>query len=276
MRENQSLFGDMTDVCVVLLLAAIALGCAARRGGLSYSRHSLGRFHRDECGASYALPYVMTFPVYFLVVCLMIQATLILIIKIGTVYAAHAAVRAAVVWRSDEPEAADEDVGHMTAENKAQQAAVFAMTPFASSQPFHLERFEQRSPTWGEQQMAEQYYSAYVQIARDNVRSDQHDTTQFMPNPDETMSRRRVTAKYRFASAATRVIVAPDPNEWNAEVTAIVTYRMPMHVPAVGRILGQGTAENYHARTIETRATIPSEVPKSDNHRLGIEYDAGT
>ena len=85
---------------------------------------SLRQFCNDEEGAAYTLSYVMVIPVYALLICLIIETVLMLTAKLGTVYAAYAAVRTASVWSS-----------HTTwekAKEKAERAAFQSMTPFAS------------------------------------------------------------------------------------------------------------------------------------------------
>ena len=73
------------------------------RAASTCSCAGLKRFAGDERGSAYVLPYVMTFPIYFLLVCIMIQATMIIMVKMGVQYAAYAASRSAIVWSSVEP-----------------------------------------------------------------------------------------------------------------------------------------------------------------------------
>jgi len=72
----------------------------------------------------------MVMPIYILLLCLVIETTMGLIAKIGTVYSAYAAARNAIVYSSIDPASADE---------RARHAAVRAMVPFASSGQRHTD-----------------------------------------------------------------------------------------------------------------------------------------
>jgi len=257
-RPSEFIYG-VEDVWLIWL-TSLVLFALLIRSGLKRVRWSNPRsFLRDEHGASYALSYVLTFPIYLLVVCVMMQATMILLCKMGTVYAAYAAARAAVVWRSVEPDAASPDGGKALALNKARQAAVRAMTPFASSYGRHL--------TWKGANVnsteAKAYFEAYQKYS-----------------PDDLAREVYVKSKYAFAEKATTVTITGEPNEWNKDVKAEVTYDMPMSIPGAGRILGQGSAANFFNRPITSTAVLTSETPVSTDEtpadrkgRLGIPYD---
>ena len=86
----------------------------------------------DEEGAAYTLSYVMVIPVYALLICMIIESVLMFTAKLGTVYAAFAAVRTATVWSSA--------TTWEKAQEKAKRAATKAMTPFASGTHGGLEK----------------------------------------------------------------------------------------------------------------------------------------
>jgi hypothetical protein len=95
---------------------------------------NIKRFARNETGASYALPYVLTFPIFLWLMALLLQASLILMCKIGTVYAAHSTARTVTVWQGNQPEdSGNLKYGKAYMSYKAKRAATTAMVPFANS-----------------------------------------------------------------------------------------------------------------------------------------------
>ena len=96
----------------------------ARRPMVSTAIAGSMRLVRDEEGGAYTLSYVMVVPIIMLLMCLIVETTLMLSAKLGTVYAAFAGARVASVWSS----AADWD----RAEQRIEQAAIKAFVPFAS------------------------------------------------------------------------------------------------------------------------------------------------
>jgi len=234
----------------------------------------LVRFLADERGASYALPYVLTFPIYLLLVCLMIQPTLILMVKMGTMYAAHAAARAAIVWRSDEPEAQTDAGGRLNAEEHAFKAAYLAMTPFTSSSQKHYDHpeFVNHSPKLDP--VIPTYHATYLRRQQRNVDRDDVQPARIVSHPDQAGSLAYIEHKIRVAAGTLHVDMNMEPNGFNRDVTAKVRYNMPMHIPGAGRILGVAGPDMFFAREISSVVTLPSETPKSANKRLGICYDS--
>ena len=82
------------------------------------------RLAADEEGSAYVLWYVMVLPVVIFIMVLVVETALIMTAKIGVTYAAFAAVRSAAVWQST--------AGTAVAEQKARQAAIQALVPFAN------------------------------------------------------------------------------------------------------------------------------------------------
>ena len=134
------LFESTSDIWGVWLVTSLVLTYFFRR---SFGRFKLARvrkFHQSESGASYSLPYVLTFPLVILIMALFLQASLILIAKIGTIYAGHAATRSFIVWQSASAiEFNDASMQVPFAEFCAKRAATIAMVPFASASPDHLD-----------------------------------------------------------------------------------------------------------------------------------------
>src|SRR5262249_27699755 len=118
-------------IWLIWLLGLLLLGWgfvrACRRA--SWRWPAWRALHSDEEGASYTLSYVITIPIYFLLVCVVFESTLLLHAKLGTMYAAYAGARSAVVWQSAEPASLRQD--------RPRQAVFTALAPFASPSPQH-------------------------------------------------------------------------------------------------------------------------------------------
>jgi hypothetical protein len=277
---TREIFRSVEDVWVVWLLGGGVLAWLIARAGRPRRWRHFASFLADERGASYALPYVLTFPFYVLLICVFIQATMILMVKMGSIYAAYAAARSAVVWRSAEPYAADDSTAAGFATDRAQRAAALAMTPMATSLNAHFLAVAAHRP-FASPRVAQSvvlcplYYGAYTKMLGLNVQSRSGASgPSFIPSGEfnSPASETYVAAKLRYALMATDVDLTIENNEFNADLKATVSYVMPMHVPGVGRFLGQGPASMYYARTITSSAVLPLETPLSDNKRLGIPY----
>ncbi|MBY0525261.1 MAG: hypothetical protein K2R98_17775 [Gemmataceae bacterium] len=226
---------------------------------------------RAERGAAYSLAYVMSFVVWVLIVCLIIQCTLILIVKIGTVYAAYAAARSAIVWV---PTAHPDQ-----APAKAQRSAVLAMAPFASSNALYAQGTGLGTSA-GQVGDANSFQSTYLKFADHPV-----GTTNYVP------------AKFRYAQKSTGARIyyqnpgtagAPaafqpgDPVAWNAGITVVVAYDMPLDIRGWATILRTGKSP-FSYRRIVSQVTLSNEgaqtpddanVPHNPPSRpLGVNYD---
>lgn len=281
-------FRSVGDVWIVWGACALALVGTAYLRLRRCDKKRVCRALQDERGATYVLPYLLTFPIYLLTMCLMIQSTQIIVVKLFTMRAASAAVRSAVVWRSADPES--DRAGANLAVERAHYAAAIAMTPVASSQQRHLRNPLLDStifhkPTgldWA--YLRESIYhntrapygNVYRTIASDNIRRDAESPSPLVRAPDEIPPQHYYDQKLRYAAWATRVEVdsAKKYNVWNHPYTVELVYLMPMNIPGAGRLLGQFHGWNqFHARLIVTRASMPMETPKSKNRRIGIGYD---
>jgi hypothetical protein len=257
------LIHSVADVWIIWGLGISLLLIVVYRSLNSRRWTSLREFARDEEGASYALAYMMAFPVYMLTVCIVVQATMMLIVKCGVMYAAHNAARAAVVWRSTGP--SDEE-GLELAEEKAHNAAVLAVTPFASGNDAHRKLY-QYDPFRGSRALlalpkAYAYDILYRLMAT-------HTEAQ-----DSLAKSKYVRDKFIYASAMTDVSLAEHTNEFNESLSVTVTYTMPIHIPLAGRLMGtRHSSRRGYYRDIEATATLPLETPESDTGTLGIEYD---
>lgn len=223
------------------LVSLALLWMVVQRAVGKLRRATLRRLLRQEQGAAYTLSYVMTFPLYALLLCLVIETTLVLIAKTGTVYAAYAAARAAAVWESAKP------AGRMQA--KAQLAAVHALVPFGSGSTVH-------QPLGGATPEPARL-AAYLTEYRAHA-------------PAEPVAEGYLTRKYRYALAATRV----DLRSGEDKIEATVHYDVPLHIPGVGRLLGErpSSGASYYVYRIESRVAITSETPKTPTRDIGIDY----
>ncbi len=240
-------------------LLCVLVGWALRHRNWS----SLTGFLRDERGAGYMLPYMMTFPIYMIFVSWTIQSSMILIVKFGVIHSAHMAARSAVVWRSADPYS--QAKGWQLAQEKARQAATVSMVPFASGYRGHTQlclltnpgRFAESAP------QAFVYDQLYRQLASHTAAGNSLAKSDF------------VQRKYLYAAAMTTgVALEEQSNDFNRDLSVDVTFRMPIHLPLTGRLLGHlhWTGRGYY-RDISARAVLPLETPESPDRLLGIGYD---
>jgi hypothetical protein len=208
----------------------------------------LRALHSEEDGAAYSLAYVLTVPFFMLLVCLVIQATLILIVKMGTMYAGYASARSAVVWRSLERHG-QPDLDR--AREKARLAAVHALTPFASSSKLH----EAGNRVGQASEGADDYVRAYHTVARGSGLS------------------AYLRAKYLYADKAASVDF-PDQPDANGDLPVTVRYRMPLIIPGLAPWFGKLSPWDHRFYTMEivSKVTLPDEAPQSESGRLGIDY----
>lgn len=204
---------------------------------LSWRR--LRRCSTNETGAAYTLSLVMVVPIYLLLLASIVETTLVLSAKCGTIYAAYHASRAGVVWSS----AADP----ATADAKMRQAAIEAMLPFVSGT-------QNRSAGTPESAAARRYLDAYEEYATDPA------------------DRAYLAAKYRFAEQAVSVTHDGPPAQWHSDLKVVVRYNFPFNVPGVGRLLGEQAADGNYYYPIQSAAQLQNEGPKNETQRTGIRY----
>jgi len=210
---------------------------------------------KDEDGAAYSLSYVLVFPIYVLLVILVIETTLILIVKLGTIYAAYAAARSQIVWYSL---LTDKNL----VKDKSDQAAIQAMVPYASS------------------------WQAHARLAGidgfPSIRGEQYFEVYRLYYNKGGNYRRYITNKYRWADWATKVtyqrthLADPVEEPWNADIKATVKYRMPLHMPAIARILGKefnGGRGKYYLIEVTSSATLQDEAAQNKSLSIGFPYE---
>jgi hypothetical protein len=239
-------FRSVADVWIVWIVGMALLLFITWRLCRGAKRRGFRMLARDERGASYTLSLALVIPFYVLLVGTVVECTLILLVKMGTTYAAYASARSAAVWMSAEPPRPD----------KVQAAAVAAITPFSSSLQQHVIGGEADAASAEE---GAAFTDAFQEYSGKNR------------NPAYFLN------KYRYARRATTTEIDASSDEFNAELTITVRYEMPFHLPGIGRFLGERASfpgASFYVRKIESSATIPKEGPRSDNQTLGIRYDS--
>ncbi len=95
MNSVASLFESVLAIGVLWLIAAGGLLLLGRRGARAWRRR---RDCGGERGFDYTLNLIATIPVLGLLVLLLLDCSMILTTKLGTLYAAYTAARSGVVW----------------------------------------------------------------------------------------------------------------------------------------------------------------------------------
>ncbi len=221
-------------------------------------KHRLRSILTSENGAAYSMSLALLTPLYTLMICFLIELTLMLNVQIGVDYAAFSAARSAIVWLPAE----------VTPLNSQQQladmvhlAAAQAITPYASSQDKH-----RRSGSSGNSAAEGNYLTAYERL----VTTSRPQQASYVNN------------KYQYALAATHVDFEPplsavfsQPTADNQLIKVTVTYEMPFHIPGVGLILGKESSSGIgRIRELTASTTLQLERPKTANGLLGFEYDS--
>lgn len=212
---------------------------AKRTTGVTFrSRGSLQDFHTDERGGAYTLSYVMVIPFLMFLIALIVESTLIMSAKLGTVYAGYAAVRCASVHSTSVPWGETMDA--------AQLAAKQAMLPYASGVA--------QSPAPADSERGER-------IIRAN--------TDWVQNPASNGYLRS-----KFADSAERLSVelGASPASWDAQISATITYRFPIHVPGLGPMIGESDSNGGYVFPLRTKVTLQNDAPQNSQRELGIGY----
>jgi Flp pilus assembly protein TadG len=236
---------SVEHVWLIWLAALVLLALLTRKMLRGFRWSDCRTLLRREEGAAYSLSYVLAFPLYLILVCLIVECTLILLTKIGTAYAAYAGARSAIVWTSMGPDQADQ---------KRDQAVVQALTPFSSSSDLHAQGAGVSSTP---SQAARQYVQACEAYSKGRAPA------------------AYLLAKYGYAEKAARAQTRSSSLDWDADITVTVTYEAPFTVPIIGRILGKRapwSGARFYTYTIVSEATLQNEAPKNADGRLGIDY----
>ena len=190
----------------------------------------------EEDGGAYTLSYVMVMPILMLLTCVVVETTLLMSAKVGTVYSAWSGARTAIVWSS-----ALEDWSAV--EDRIEVAAVQSFVPFASGMGV------KGSPP----DRASAYAESYESFANDPV------------------SANYVRSKY--ANAVDRLTVKTDgpPASHDSDISVTVQYKFRFNIPGIGKLLGEKDGDGYSFPLTST-ATLQNEGPKNEQQDLGIGY----
>lgn len=203
---------------------------------------ALRTFHSDEDGGAYTLSYVMVIPFLMMLIALIAESALMMSAKIGTHYAAYAAVRSASVSNSTR--------NWGEAVNLAEQAAQQAMLPFASGST----------------------NNANASDAFDNLEAINAAHQDWINDP---VAESYLKAKATDVSAHLAVELGSAPQAWDAEITATVTYQYPFRVPGLGPLIGERQGNNF-VFPLKSKAVLHNESPQNANQNLGIGYGRPT
>lgn len=261
--------------CVVILLVATKFALANMRW------KSVRDFCRDDEGASYALPYVMTLPFLLLIFCCALQGTFILIAKFGTIHAAYAAGRSAIVWQGADPNSnrASKDL----ADFHADRAAVLGMTPFAAGVKMApVSRMLMTTfPTRGGRDayikgraFYDPMYRRYAKISTTATPS------KVIKNPNALAKKSYINQKLLVAACCTNATIkgGKEVTSFNDDLEVQVTYKMPLQIPLGAPIFDSGSigarflGGSFYARTITSTVKLPSEAPQTSRRRLEVPY----
>lgn len=253
--------GDLWHGMELVWLALLGGAAVVVAGLIQAFRHfripSLAQVRDEEDGASYMLSYVMVIPFYLLFVCLVVEATFLLVAKIGTLYAAHAAARSAVVWQWAQPA--------NLRDSRTNQAVFTAMAPFSPS----ARRYFDRAAPAGALQQASEWVYAYRMSAAGAVAQagPRRPYTRTEESPQQLMQH------YLVASVRTTCRIEIDRTRPDGNVRCTITYRAPLYIPGSARILDPDGRWPYEY-PITSVATLPAEGPYTQTGTLGIDYQS--
>ena len=293
-----SILESISDVWVIWAISLILLCIVFRLAWRKAKKGSVKRLIFGESGASYALPYVLTFPVFLLLIALFLQATLIIVCKMGTMYAAHASARSLTVWQSSYSK--DKDVGKGYVKFKAKRAAVMAMAPFANSSESDRQRLFPAYPVaFGDLEKGGidlegslvnaltyvdrlVYAKAYRRLLENANASDNVYVLPLIKQRKTGVGDNYIYNKYAYAAAATKVEYPESTTPWNENIEVTVKYRMAFHIPGTARFF-RGEQPLWarllkiktvpFVREIESTVVINSEAAETDSGEVGIPYD---
>ena len=198
---------------------------------------------RRQRGASYSLPFVMVVPFYLVFVLAVFEAGFLVLARVQTQYAAHAAARSAVVWRST-PDPA-------IAELNINRSAWMSLAPCV------LTRWNGDSgplPT-GARESAPGYGAAIRRASTGSGPSAQ-------------------IMEQKFLKAAARTTVTVEelkPGDSHGLLRVTVTFRAPLYFPVASRFLDPDGSPPFEYPLTAT-VTFPNEAPESESRTLGIDY----
>lgn len=267
------------DVWLALLISLFSVTHLTAKLIIAFKVRRLSTLHREQTGATYMLPLVLTIPIYVLFITMIIECTLLLTAKVGSVGAAYSAARAAAVWLPYENAMPQDAPDYTPLENRqtmVRLAAARAMFPYASGAPSHASDvvLDEFVAATANQQIA--VFRAY--------------------SGNQNFDAEYLTRKFAYAyNSSTVEIKYLDPvsggeyadNEvpaFNAKIQLTLRYEAPIHTYGIGRLFGERSQFGKHfIRPAVTTVTIENEGVKKprlarphnldpENKSLGIRY----
>jgi len=254
-----AVFEGMGWVLVIWAIGVAVLLRAALGGVSRFRLPSLAAFHHDTAGVSYSLSYVLVAPIYLAFLCMVFTSSLILLAKIGTLYAAHAGARSAAVWQSAKPA----NLRH----ERVEQSVCTAMAPYVSASARDLATARSAPPASAKLQ-ADEFVAAYMLYS---TGSKNLQPPIRRPYTRQTPDAGYLQRKYANAASRTKFRIEGQPNQPGGPTIVTVTYRCPIYIPGVNRFLDSDGHWPYEME-ITSVATIPNETPATANRTLGINY----
>lgn len=249
-------FRSVEAVWLIWIVSLVLLTLLIRHAFGGWNRLDFKRLLTCEDGSMYTVSYVLAFPLFMLLVCAVVQATMVLVVKMGTVYASFASARASIVWMEADPTTG----GEGTRRERIKHAAVNAMTPFASSSKIHAQRLG--ISAFDSIDGAAKMYAHYKLYSGGAA-------------PYQYIAR-----KYRCAQSQTSVTpnpksISPNDSRDNQPIEMTLKYRMPLHIPWFAKLVGHSDG----ILPIETRVTLAFEGARNrhrnrpvSGHPMGIPY----
>jgi hypothetical protein len=202
-------------------------------------RSSLWQVVRGEAGLSYAMGFVLTVPIYSLLCLTIVESTLLLSAKVGTVCAAYAGARSAAVW----------EAFPALKQDRLEQSVVSNLTPFVLS--------GEDSTAGSPRANAQAHAQDYVKVLE-----------KFREKP---VIQSVMLPHFRRVASRTQVTVDIPRKRQGQDATCTVEYRAPFLTPGVGRLFDPDGREPFEI-PIRSTVTLTLEFPKSANGSLGIAY----
>jgi len=247
-----------TLLIVVEAFLAIVFVCSLKYKTFKQAIRGIRLFGRSQTGAGYSVSFILILPLYVFLIVFTLEATLLLIAKIGTIHMSLAAARAAVVHLAAE-RPSDRPVGFIpdVARKKARKAAIITATStFAGG----FDPAVKKSAPSSDAQDYLRAYQDYVSLL--GVAS---------PVKDSYILKRHASAEKR-----TNVELTLNPSKtsasnqpWKQSLTATVVYDAPFRFPLVGRCLGGKTKDGAVVKSITSRTTLGVECPQNNSGYLG-------
>ena len=95
---NRAVLQALLPALAALVAAFVLLRLVVRLSGARFQLARLWKLHRSEQGAVQSLSFVLTLPLFIMIVMFIVQVSQLMIGIMGVHYAAFAAARAAIVW----------------------------------------------------------------------------------------------------------------------------------------------------------------------------------